>query len=133
MLVFFVMIRRPPRSTRTDTLFPYTTLFRSLVVLGQHLLGDEGVALHAAGGDHRLALAEQVRQAPGVDHEHLRVAVGNGELHLHRAGGALERKLRQHARLEESPVGKYGCRPVRTWWRQYQQIIKIHNTYKKKK
>src|SRR3546814_11655170 len=28
------MIRRPPRSTRTDTLFPYTTLFRS------HLLGD---------------------------------------------------------------------------------------------
>src|SRR3546814_1642641 len=28
-LVFFLMIRRPPRSTRTDTLFPYTTLFRS--------------------------------------------------------------------------------------------------------
>src|SRR3546814_2750176 len=27
--VCFVMIRRPPRSTRTDTLFPYTTLFRS--------------------------------------------------------------------------------------------------------
>src|SRR3546814_5704826 len=30
MLFFFLMIRRPPRSTRTDTLFPYTTLFRSL-------------------------------------------------------------------------------------------------------
>src|SRR3546814_6168791 len=29
-IVFFLMIRRPPRSTRTDTLFPYTTLFRSL-------------------------------------------------------------------------------------------------------
>src|SRR3546814_642796 len=29
------MIRRPPRSTRTDTLFPYTTLFRSLQVGGQ--------------------------------------------------------------------------------------------------
>src|SRR3546814_8511776 len=29
--VFFLMIRRPPRSTRTDTLFPYTTLFRSRV------------------------------------------------------------------------------------------------------
>src|SRR3546814_13199069 len=28
-LVFFLMIRRPPRSTRADTLFPYTTLFRS--------------------------------------------------------------------------------------------------------
>src|SRR3546814_13063011 len=29
IFVFFLMIRRPPRSTRTDTLFPYTTLFRS--------------------------------------------------------------------------------------------------------
>src|SRR3546814_3956426 len=28
-MIFFLMIRRPPRSTRTDTLFPYTTLFRS--------------------------------------------------------------------------------------------------------
>src|SRR3546814_4366464 len=31
-MFFFLMIRRPPRSTRTDTLFPYTTLFRSPVV-----------------------------------------------------------------------------------------------------
>src|SRR3546814_8133389 len=30
VLMVFLMIRRPPRSTRTDTLFPYTTLFRSL-------------------------------------------------------------------------------------------------------
>src|SRR3546814_8704352 len=30
MVCFFLMIRRPPRSTRTDTLFPYTTLFRSV-------------------------------------------------------------------------------------------------------
>src|SRR3546814_12050131 len=30
-MFLFVMIRRPPRSTRTDTLFPYTTLFRSLL------------------------------------------------------------------------------------------------------
>src|SRR3546814_14244601 len=30
--LFFLMIRRPPRSTRTDTLFPYTTLFRSVVL-----------------------------------------------------------------------------------------------------
>src|SRR3546814_6019508 len=33
--VFFLMIRRPPRSTRTDTLFPYTTLFRSSEVTEQ--------------------------------------------------------------------------------------------------
>src|SRR3546814_10704928 len=35
------MIRRPPRSTRTDTLFPYTTLFRSCV----HLFGNERALL----------------------------------------------------------------------------------------
>src|SRR3546814_15974830 len=29
-ILFFVMIRRPPRTTRTDTLIPYTTLFRSM-------------------------------------------------------------------------------------------------------
>src|SRR3546814_18437548 len=41
------MIRRPPRSTRTDTLFPYTTLFRSGVVLGDDLLaGDVEHLLH---------------------------------------------------------------------------------------
>src|SRR3546814_8335265 len=32
-IFFFLMIRRPPRSTRTDTLFPYTTLFRSAQVI----------------------------------------------------------------------------------------------------
>src|SRR3546814_20091697 len=31
---FFLMTRRPPRSTRTDTLFPYTTLFRSVGSVG---------------------------------------------------------------------------------------------------
>src|SRR3546814_961855 len=30
-MFFFLIIRRPPRSTRTDTLFPYTTLFRSML------------------------------------------------------------------------------------------------------
>src|SRR3546814_16071775 len=33
IMFFFLMRRRPPRSTRTDTLFPYTTLFRSLVTV----------------------------------------------------------------------------------------------------
>src|SRR3546814_10618093 len=38
---FFLMIRRPPRSTRTDTLFPYTTLFRSSQLAGTRLTDDE--------------------------------------------------------------------------------------------
>src|SRR3546814_9636989 len=47
------MIRRPPRSTRTDTLFPYTTLFRSLLghrILGPYLIGIQtgrGIPLRA--------------------------------------------------------------------------------------
>src|SRR3546814_2396580 len=39
-MFFFLMIRRPPRSTRTDTLFPYTTLFRSYELRREHRLFD---------------------------------------------------------------------------------------------
>src|SRR3546814_3731902 len=45
-LVFFLMIRLPPRSTRTDTLFPYTTLFRSAAArrrgAGRDMAADTG-------------------------------------------------------------------------------------------
>src|SRR3546814_14191153 len=50
------MIRRPPRSTRTDTLFPYTTLFRSLVIEANLIARQEIMAL--AGGDHVLVTIE---------------------------------------------------------------------------
>src|SRR3546814_3184874 len=46
------MIRRPPRSTRTDTLFPYTTLFRSGARRQPGHLPAAGRRGH--GGDHRL-------------------------------------------------------------------------------
>src|SRR3546814_7820547 len=39
------MIRRPPRSTRTDTLFPYTTLFRSQLAVDTHGYTDFAMAL----------------------------------------------------------------------------------------
>src|SRR3546814_3955477 len=58
--MFFLRIRRPPRSTRTDTLFPYTTLFRSDLVEVQFL---DIVKLE----DHRLAfgqVADAGRQRP---------------------------------------------------------------------
>src|SRR3546814_11035958 len=53
---FFLMIRRPPRSTRTDTLFPYTTLFRSL--RAPRYLKSEQIAapLPGAAGQVRIAL-----------------------------------------------------------------------------
>src|SRR3546814_3318591 len=44
------MIRRPPRSTRTDTLFPYTTLFRSVATLMQGIaLGGLVQGIHVVG------------------------------------------------------------------------------------
>src|SRR3546814_11079821 len=47
---FFVMIRRPPRSTRTDTHFPYTTLFRSLDEPGEAFDLEERAGEHEHRG-----------------------------------------------------------------------------------
>src|SRR3546814_7131871 len=65
------MIRRPPRSTRTDTLFPYTTLFRAFLVAQRELralaFGDVGA--HAdEGAGARVLLLHQVPAPvrPGV-------------------------------------------------------------------
>src|SRR3546814_16589808 len=58
---FFLMIRRPPRSTRTDTLFPYTTLFRSAVLHRiavvaddefEQVVGEDRIAAFFLIGDH---------------------------------------------------------------------------------
>src|SRR3546814_12371580 len=47
------MLPRPPRSTRTDTLFPYTTLFRSLLLLQRLAIGDADHFLDQVdAGDH---------------------------------------------------------------------------------
>src|SRR3546814_3872636 len=54
LFFFFLMIRRPPRSTRTDTLFPYTTLFRSLV-------DDDGVICDVIGVNIKDAWQERLR------------------------------------------------------------------------
>src|SRR3546814_1895411 len=54
------MVRRPPRSTRTDTLFPYTTLFRSCV---QPPLPDHDRSLH--GRADRLLAGGGMGEGPG--------------------------------------------------------------------
>src|SRR3546814_6673073 len=54
------MIRRPPRSTRTDTLFPYTTLFRSFGELAVHRRDAEPAARQ--GGDLFFLCARPTRQ-----------------------------------------------------------------------
>src|SRR3546814_5340478 len=50
-VVFVLMIRRPPRSTRTDTLFPYTTLFRSITGTRSMIAGIIGIAAMTATAD----------------------------------------------------------------------------------
>src|SRR3546814_2716004 len=65
------MIRRPPRSTRTDTLFPYTTLFRSILeepaMLVRHEVADDPPAggvrpgAHARSEEHTSELQSLMR------------------------------------------------------------------------
>src|SRR3546814_12038901 len=63
-LFFFLMIRRPPRSTRTDTLFRYTTLFRSVLLIG-HNPGLEELVLLLVPDDARDTLrAEAAAKYP---------------------------------------------------------------------
>src|SRR3546814_1386346 len=70
---FFLMIRRPPRSTRTDTLFPYTTLFRSLDGLPEaagilDVHGLEALSpLDAVGIEQEVDLVDLAAEA---DHQH---------------------------------------------------------------
>src|SRR3546814_3914360 len=61
------MIRRPPRSTRTDTLFPYTTLFRSLGIWdwGFGKAGSRGRQLSSRIPNPESRLVTQQRRAPG--------------------------------------------------------------------
>src|SRR3546814_4826072 len=73
LVFFFLMERRPPRITRTYTLFPYTTLFRSLYLRDNG--GDENFHLHAvdlASGESRdLTPYEKTRAfVTGVSHLH---------------------------------------------------------------
>src|SRR3546814_3048734 len=74
------MIRRPPRSTRTDTLFPYTTLFRSFV--DRFLECDVLLAQEAGLADHRQRVRRELHvvadphRDPGVP----AVAVDLGDL-----------------------------------------------------
>src|SRR3546814_18090918 len=65
------MRRRPPRSTRTDTLFPYTTLFRS-AIQALRPLEPAVLTVHAAGGR---AMLEQAKAAAGLNTKVVAVTV----------------------------------------------------------
>src|SRR3546814_5765747 len=84
------MIRRPPRSTRTDTLFPYTTLFRSQ-------RGVEAVQAHAVAAVDHVAGADRAEplQAVGAAHAPHRAA-GQDRLQVAVAQPARRARSEEH-------------------------------------
>src|SRR3546814_17950416 len=123
------MIRRPPRSTRTDTLFPYTTLFRSvrgadeplhqlvrdIIIFGEELARDiEGDAVRAVAGNRLLeAFGDEVERlvptrALVADHRMEKAAFEANRLAEVRA-----------LRSEERRVGKEGVSTFRSRWSPY--------------
>src|SRR3546814_8436041 len=95
------MIRRPPRSTRTDTLFPFTTLFRSA--------GRDGPAL---SDDDRRRLS---RRAGG------RGNAGGGTVRTARHGGRSDRALSDSAR----PHRPHGARRSEEHTSELQSLMRI--------
>src|SRR3546814_1746492 len=110
MFIFFLMIRRPPRSTRTDTLFPYTTLFRSLLLVGEldhdrdDTVVDRGRDV-ANAADRRDRVFDRPRNR-GFQLLGRRTGIGRhqryaGELHVRHALYAESRKCRSEEHTSE--------------------------------
>src|SRR3546814_20513617 len=123
------MIRRPPRSTRTDTLFPYTTLFRSLHRLSLHeprlsyqLFRSPGDSLDEGEPDSsagvpvvkRLLLRDQNTSSPFFREQHKNI----GRMSLVAENEATIGELRLDAllRSEARRVGKECVSTCRSRW-----------------
>src|SRR3546814_17724541 len=134
ILVLFVMIRRPPRSTRTDTLFPYTTLFRSSTVderQNDYLAAEaELIGTGAALERARLDLEYTEIRAPisGRIDRH-RISIGNlvepnatiltsivSLDPIYFSFAIDERSFRPYARSDTRRVGNACVSTCRYWW-----------------
>src|SRR3546814_3147173 len=103
------MIRRPPRSTRTDTLFPYTTLFRSDLRFGRRALREDTLSAAAVAGDRRRAADRGHRRL----HHHLRLGrlqrLRAAEVHRHLAAPAETTSM---LTIDDDAPGEAGAREV---------------------
>src|SRR3546814_14264801 len=111
LLLFFLMHRRPPRSTRTYTLFPYTTLFRSQLVHGaveRLVVVDDlhGPTSEHVGGAHEHGVADAASDGA-------RLLVGDRS-----ADGGLGdlESGTERVRSEERRVGTEGVSTCRSRW-----------------
>src|SRR3546814_13343513 len=110
------MIRRPPRATRTDTLFPYTTLFRSLVLVGDYV----GFDAERQGADRAGEAVRGLGEAADVRHFESPVALGRAHRGLdgdRKAEGGAGRTLQGRSAREgwRGPtfllqIGRASCR-----------------------
>src|SRR3546814_2561316 len=118
--MFFLMIRRPPRSTRTDTLFPYTTLFRSVqtwkkvIRVISHELNNSlaPIASLAHSG------AELLRRG---QHERLPTALAT----IEERARHLEGFIRDYARFAKLPSPR--LQPVE--WRQDRKSTRLNSSH----
>src|SRR3546814_2235401 len=151
--LFFLMIRRPPRSTRTDTLFPYTTLFRSrdrFIVeaergerTGAEILDDDiglvAKAQREVAGARRIEINADIafagillgiiaRHAVRRRHGEAR-DVGTRRLDLHHARAKIEQcpraeRPREHAREVDDLDAGAGARPGPRRWAENTSELK---------
>src|SRR3546814_16398699 len=143
------MLRLPPKSTRTDTLFPYTTLFRSqrrerathyrsLGVPVEHELrrieqrrpvvpAEGGVGHHAVGVHEGSSEHEEVDEA-------LLGTVGERreQRHVLEDQGDVEQVAGGHPRVEERSVGKEGVTPGESRWSPDHEKTKEDRTTKER-
>src|SRR3546814_13577580 len=132
-IISLLMIRRPPRSTRTDTRFPYTTLFRSRACGAvcrwlaradrERCRCGAGLARRAAG---RATRARRCRGDPRFQrHRQYRRVAGQG-------AGPERGLAADRPRSEERRVGKVGVRTCRSRGAAYTYKKKKKQTQKKK-
>src|SRR3546814_14588780 len=125
---FFLMIRRPPRSTRTDTLFPYTTLFRSA---GSHhrSIGLEG-RFDVEKADAVDLIDARRPEIGGAAEEDLRdlLAAELRPILLQESGRTGDRR-----RSEERRVGNACVSTCRFRWSPYHEKNKKKQNTKQKK
>src|SRR3546814_6839467 len=110
-LFFFLMIRRPPRSTRTDTRFPYTTLFRSAEAV-------EGVAEQQDA--HGSADTRQLLASDPVDHAH----PAERGLHFDEVIAVLARHADDCGIVAERMCAQRGQRCRRGLWRHHRHQLR---------
>src|SRR3546814_6413729 len=103
------MMRRPPRSTRTDTLFPYTTLYRSLLVrfkLADEVIGRAGIVTTRMDRREYELLVTVVGAATAVDDERRRVTARRAPQARHDDGVELQSLGFVHGHQDQTRIGE---------------------------